>query len=119
MKKVLIIDDETAVLQNVGEILELEGYDVSIAGDGSEGIQLARTEPPDLVICDIAMPNVDGFGVLQALRSNPETKKIPVIMITGMRDRQIIERIMASGASAFLNKPFTRDALLETIQATL
>jgi CheY-like chemotaxis protein len=115
MTRILIIDDDTLVLRNVGEILEFEGYTVSIAEDGAEGIQRATTDSPDLIMCDISMPKVDGFGVLQALGSGEFTKSIPVIMITGRHDREVIQNVLAAGAKACLNKPFTRAELMDAI----
>lgn len=119
MTRVLIIDDETEVLRNVGEMLEMEGYEVSIAVNGREGISQAAANSPDLVICDIAMPYLDGFEVVHALRNSPLNPNVPVIMITGLRDQRIIDQIRVIGANAALTKPFTRSEILTVIASVM
>jgi CheY-like chemotaxis protein len=115
MTTILIIDDETVVLRIVGQMLELEGYAVHVAQGGAEGLRVAAENAPDLIICDVSMPEVDGFAVLAGLRQRVATENVPVIMITGMHDKAILQRILADGARAYLTKPFTRDALMGAV----
>ncbi len=119
MTTILVIDDETHVLQNVREILELENYDVLLAEDGLKGVALARENHPALVICDVVMPVFDGFMLLQQLRFFPETSQIPLLFITGFRNNPIVKHILDRGESACLFKPFTIDALLSAVHETL
>ncbi len=119
MRKVLIIDDETTVLRTVGEMLGMEGYEVSIAVDGADGIDMATAQPPDLIICDLMMPGYNGFDVLRALRGQVTTQKVPVIIITGIRDDYVFQQILDTGGSAYLAKPFTRDVLFGVIRSVL
>lgn len=115
MTTILVIDDETQVLKNVREILEMENYAVLVADDGLQGIALARENQPDLVICDVVMPVFDGFMLLQQLRVFPETSHIPLLFITGFRNNPLVQKILDSGESACLFKPFTIDALLAAV----
>ena len=119
MTSVLIIDDETTVLRTVGDMLDLEGYTVHIAQDGADGIDMATSAPPDLIICDVMMPKRNGFDVLKALRGQDVTRSVPIIMITGIRDEYIVQQILDAGASAYLPKPFTREALFDKIRGVL
>jgi CheY-like chemotaxis protein len=119
MAKILIIDDETAVLRLVAQMLDLEGHEVQIADHGETGIQLAIQSRPDLVICDVSMPSMDGFQVIEALRAVETTRTIPVVMITGVRDSALIERIEKAGVAGVLFKPFTHDRLFAVIDRCL
>ncbi len=119
MSRVLIIDDETTVLRTVGEMLGMEGFEVSIALDSADGIDMATAQPPDLIICDLMMPGFNGFDVLKALRSQAVTLNVPIIIITGIRDDYVFQQILDTGASAYLSKPFTRDALFSVITSVV
>jgi CheY-like chemotaxis protein len=83
MKKILVIEDEAQVLDNIQEILEIEDFDTITAENGCIGVQLAKVEVPDLIICDVMMPELDGYGVLTALRQYSATANIPLIFLTG------------------------------------
>jgi CheY-like chemotaxis protein len=115
MTRILVIDDETLVLRNVGMMLEWEGYEVLVTDSGAIGLETALKMRPDVIICDIGMPGMNGLEVLQALRNNADTRDTAVIMITDIRDEEINNELLERGANAYLPKPFSRDRLLEVI----
>jgi len=104
MATLLVIEDEVPLRANLVRILSAEGYRVIAAADGDEGIRRAREGRPDLVICDILMPLVDGFGVLASLRSQPETAAIPFIFLTASADKETLARGLRSGANEYVTK---------------
>ena len=118
-KRLLIIEDSVDIRENTAELLELSGFTVETASDGLEGVRLARTWNPDLVICDIMMPNLDGFGVLQVFSSQPELASIPFIFLTAKTDRADMRKGMEMGADDYLTKPFQEVELLRAIEARL
>ncbi len=120
MAKILIIDDEEDLRQGLGIILsDLEGYEVVLAENGRVGVELARSEMPDLVLCDIRMPVLDGFGVLAELQQDKETAAIPFIFLTARKDRNTARTGMGRGADDYITKPFERRELMAAIQARL
>lgn len=114
-RKVLVVEDETYVRANIQEILELEGYQVIATGNGSTGVQLARTERPDLLICDLTMPRMDGYDLLAVLRQDPLTASIPVIILTAKAERSDQRLAMELGADDYITKPFDPSELLRAI----
>lgn len=119
MKTVLIIEDEPRMRENVATILEMEGYRVVTASNGREGIDAAVRETPDIVLCDISMPELDGYGVLRALRGAPSTAHLPFIFLTAKGERRDLRQGMNLGADDYLAKPATVTELLEAISARL
>ena len=119
MTTILIIEDETAIRELISELLILEEFDVAEAVNGREGIAIAQSVLPDLIICDVMMPEIDGHGVLQALQKNPQTVSIPFIFLTAKGTRQDVRYAMNLGADDYLIKPFANDELLEVIQIRL
>jgi len=119
MQTVLVIEDEAPLRANLVRILSAESYRVVAAADGEEGIQRVTEERPDLVICDILMPRVDGFGVLAALRSRPETATIPFIFLTASADKDDLARGLKSGANEYVTKPFKIAGLLAAVRRLL
>ena len=118
-KRILIIEDSVDIRENTAELLELSGFTVETASDGLEGVRLARSWNPDLVICDIMMPNLDGFGVLQVFSSQTELSSIPFIFLTAKTDRADMRKGMEMGADDYLTKPFQEVELLKAIEARL
>lgn len=118
-KRILIIEDSVDIRENTEELLELSGFTVETASDGLEGVRIARTWNPDVVICDIMMPNLDGFGVLQVFSSQPELATIPFIFLTAKTDRADMRKGMEMGADDYLTKPFQEVELLRAIEARL
>ncbi len=117
--KILVIEDEKDVRLNVVEILASGGFESINADNGLTGIQLAKERSPDLIICDIKMPNFDGLSVLQALRQDPKTAMIPFIFLTAKTEKADVRQGMNLGADDYLTKPFRRLELLDTIAARL
>ncbi len=119
MKKILVIEDEKQVLSNIVEILTSGGFFPLCAENGITGIELAKGNIPDLIICDIMMPHLDGYGVLAELRSNPPTSTIPFIFLTAKADKTDLRQGMNLGADDYLTKPFRRQELLEAVSSRL
>jgi len=117
--KVLVIEDEALLRREVVQWLTLEDYDAFEAADGIEGVNQAFQHQPDLIICDITMPRLDGHGVLLELRSHPSTAATPFIFVTARASHEDVRRGMDLGADDYISKPFTRLELLGAIQARL
>jgi DNA-binding response OmpR family regulator len=118
-QRILIIEDSVDIRENTAELLELSGFTVETASDGLEGVRIARSWKPDVVICDIMMPNLDGFGVLQVFSSQTELATIPFIFLTAKTDRADMRKGMEMGADDYLTKPFQEVELLRAIEARL
>ncbi len=119
MKRILLIEDNTAVRENIAEILELSHYQVLTAENGKVGVKLATAEKPDLIICDIMMPEMDGYGVLHVLSKNESTSNIPFIFLTAKADRSDFRKGMEMGADDYITKPFDDIELLNAVEARL
>ena len=117
MKKILLIEDNPEVRDNTMEILTLANYDVITAENGRVGVELAQREKPDLIICDIMMPELDGYGVLHILSKNDQTAAIPFIFLTAKTEKADIRKGMNLGADDYLTKPFDDTDLLNAIEA--
>jgi two-component system sensor histidine kinase/response regulator len=117
MTRVLVIEDDGNIRDNILEVLEAEGYTATGAENGLVGVALARAHLPDLIICDIMMPGLDGFDVLDELRQDPVTATIPFIFSTARADKSDMRRGMERGADDYLTKPFTQAELLKAIEA--
>ncbi len=107
MTTILAIEDETKICENIQEILELEGFNVLTAENGSIGVQLAQKYLPDLIICDVIMPKLDGYEVLVTLRQDSNTIKIPFIFLSAKATKDDFRKGMSLGADDYLTKPFT------------
>ncbi|MCU7551563.1 response regulator [Chitinophagaceae bacterium LB-8] len=119
MKKILVIEDNAAVRENIAEILELSSYNVTTAEDGMQGIKQILLSKPDLILCDIAMPEMDGYGVLHMLRRNPEVKHTPLIFLTAKTERSDFRAAMEQGADDFITKPFSATELLQAVESQI
>jgi DNA-binding response OmpR family regulator len=117
MKKILLIEDNPEVRENTFEILSLAAYEVVTAENGRIGVESAQREKPDLIICDIMMPELDGYGVLHILNKKPETAGIPFIFLTAKTEKSDIRKGMNLGADDYLTKPFDDTDLLNAIEA--
>ena len=117
MKKILLIEDNTEVRENTAEILELAKYNVLTAENGKVGVEIATREKPDLIICDIMMPVLDGYGALHLLGKQPETATIPFIFLTAKTERTDVRKGMEMGADDYLTKPFDEIELLNAIES--
>ena len=119
MKKILLIEDNLGVRENTEEILSLANYKVLTAPNGKIGVELAQQEKPDLIICDIMMPELDGYGVLHILSKKDETARIPFIFLTAKTEKADVRKGMSLGADDYLTKPFDDTDLLNAIEVRL
>ncbi len=118
-KKILVIEDEELISKNIERLLDLEGFDCVTACDGIEGIDKCNEQIPDLILCDIMMPKLDGFNVLYELKRQHKTKDIPFIFLSAKSDRSSIRLGMEGGADDYIVKPFKTDNLLKSINIQL
>lgn len=118
-RQILIVEDDASIRESLIDLLEAEDYHVLVAENGTVGLQLARGHLPDLIICDIMMPDLDGYSVLSELQNAPATSTIPFIFLTAKADRIDQRRGMGLGADDYLTKPFTRTDILQAIEARL
>jgi CheY-like chemotaxis protein len=116
---VLLIEDDEMVRSNLFELLELEDFNVLSAADGFSGLQLAKELQPDLILCDLSMSDFDGFEVLQKLREDVVTAKIPFIFHTSETDYYTQRQAIQLGANGYLTKPVTFEKLLETVTKSM
>jgi len=119
MKKILIIEDQAPMRRNLALMLEMEGFEVRVAENGKIGVEIALRHQPDLVICDVMMPELDGHAVIQILRAAPETGNIPFIFLTARGDKSDVRIGMNFGADDYLLKPVNREDLLAAIEVRL
>jgi len=119
MKKILVIEDEPDMRRNLTTILRLEGFQPLAAENGRIGVELARREKPDLILCDVMMPELDGYGVLQALREDPDCLGTPFIFLTAKGEKPDIRAGMNLGADDYLTKPVAKAELLAAIASRL
>lgn len=119
MKKVLVIEDNKAILDNTAEILELSHYKVFTASNGKEGVAKAIANKPDIILCDIMMPELDGYGVLYMVKKNPELEETPFIFLTAKAEQSDMRKGMSLGADDYIPKPFDATDLLNAIESRL
>jgi CheY-like chemotaxis protein len=119
MQKILVIEDEETVRENILELLDAEGFDAIAAQNGRIGLELARQQLPDLILCDVRMPELDGYGVLQGIRSDPAMAGIPLIFLTAKASKTDLSYGLELGANAYITKPFTITELLSAISQIL
>jgi DNA-binding response OmpR family regulator len=118
-KKILIIEDNEDIRESSMEILELAGYEVLQADNGKIGVELAQQHLPDMILCDIMMPELDGYGVLYLLSKNQNTENIPFIFLTAKAERADMRKGMEMGADDYLTKPFSMEVLVARMEAIL
>lgn len=119
MKSILLIEDNLEMRENTAEILELSGYEVLTAENGKIGVQIAKESVPDLIVCDVMMPELDGFGVLRVLGQTYQTSNIPFIFLTAKAEMSDLRKGMNLGADDYLTKPFDDVELLDAIEMRL
>lgn len=115
MKTIVVIEDNREIRENTAEILELSGFNVVSACNGQEGISMATDLVPDAILCDIMMPQIDGYEVIRRLKSNPLTASIPFVC-TAKAEKHELKLAMDLGASAYIRKPFDADELVRTVK---
>lgn len=119
MKKILLIEDNIDLLENTAELLELAGYEVLMANNGKSGVEKAKKHLPNLIISDIMMPELDGYGVLHLIQRQPELASTPFIFLTAKTERTDFRKGMEMGADDYLMKPFTETELLNAVESRL
>ncbi len=119
MKKVLLIEDDATLRENIAELLELENFKVSTATNGLEGLDKAKKELPNVIVCDIMMPKLDGYGVLEGLSKSDKTKYIPFIFLSAKTERKDVRKGMNLGADDYITKPFEEEELITAIESRL
>lgn len=119
MSKILIIEDQEDIRENIEEALELSDYQVITAKDGKAGIKRLMEEVPDLILCDIGMPELSGFEVLEYAKSNPSSTDTPFVFISAHAQKKEVEKGIKAGVDAYLTKPFSVQKLLETVEKIL
>ena len=119
MKSILVIEDNKDIRENTAEILDLAGYKTFTAENGKKGVDIAVREKPDVIVCDIMMPELDGYGVLHLVRKNETTQAIPFIFLTAKTERSDFRKGMEMGADDYVVKPFSPQELVSRVRAVL
>ena len=119
MTKVLVIEDEEILRESILNILETNGFNAIGAADGRSGLQLAKEVVPDLILCDVRMPELDGYEVLKALRQDPIAAEIPLLFLTAENIQRVVRQGEQLGANGYLAKPFSTAQLLKAIDQEL
>ena len=119
MKKILVIEDEAETRDNLVLMLEMEGFKPFAAPNGRKGVEVAKRELPDVILCDVSMPELDGYGVLEALRADEKTVSIPFIFLTAKGDKKDLRTGMNLGADDYLTKPASAEDVLSAINTRL
>lgn len=119
MKKILLIEDDVVLRENIAELLELSNYKILTAANGKIGVEKAKKKLPDIIICDILMPELDGYSVLDILLKNNKTKFIPFIFLSAKAEKKDIRKGMNFGADDYITKPFTEEELISTLESRL
>jgi DNA-binding NarL/FixJ family response regulator len=119
MKKILVIEDQAPMRRNIALLLEMEGFEVVSSANGASGVEAAKKERPDLILCDVMMPELDGYGVVQAVRAEADLATVPFIFLTARGDKADVRIGMNFGADDYLTKPVIREDLLAAVHARL
>lgn len=119
MTKILLIEDDTVLRENTAELLELSNFEVITAPNGELGLKAININTPDIIVCDIMMPKLDGYGVLNEVTKNSKTKHIPFIFLSAKTEHQDVRKGMNLGADDYITKPFTEDELISAIKSRL
>lgn len=119
MKKILLIEDDVVLRENTAELLELSNYNVVTAANGKLGVERAIDELPDIIVCDIMMPELDGYGVLEVLSKNEKTQYIPFIFLSAKTERKDVRKGMDLGADDYITKPFQEEELTSAIESRI
>lgn len=117
--KIVVIDDDKVTRKLLSEILSRNGYEVHVASDGQEGLALVKWEQPDLVLTDLLIPLVDGIGVCQQIKDEPELNRTKVIVMSALKNPVMVREARAAGADDFLDKPIKTEAMLELLRKLL
>ena len=119
MAKILVVEDDFTIADNLQALLRVKGYQTLFAADGQAGVELARKEQPDIVLLDILLPKLGGFDVCRILKSDAKTKGIKIVMLTGLGRMGDVETAFSAGANDYLIKPYDNERLLKKIEKVL
>ena len=119
VKTVLVIEDKLEIRENTCELLELQGYKVIFAENGKTGLAMAKKNKPDIILCDILMPEANGYEVFAGLKNDAGTRHIPFVFLTASAELKEVEAGLVMGAKGYIRKPFEPDELFETIERCL
>lgn len=119
MKRVLVAEDNAVNRELIRELLELRGYEVSEACDGQEALQMIEASPPDILLLDLGMPKLDGFGVIKKVRENPQLAGLPVLAVTAYAMRGDREKALDAGFDGYVSKPINAAALSQAMESLL
>lgn len=119
MNSILIIEDDPSICSNMELILRMEGFAITAVDGGQKALDIIRKSPPDLILCDILMPEMDGHAFLKLLKQERECADIPFIFVTALGDRNDMRQGMAAGADDYLSKPFTAEELVTAVKGRL
>jgi DNA-binding response OmpR family regulator len=120
MAKILFIEDESALQKAFGDILSSAGYELKSALDGEAGLRMAESEKPDLILLDLTLPKLNGFEVLEKLKNNPKTKKIPVIILTNLESMEGVDKAIELGAMTYLVKAqYKLEEIIEKVKSAI
>jgi two-component system cell cycle response regulator len=114
--RLLVAEDEAALAKVLKMRLEMEGFEVRTAGDGAEAMAMIKKERPDLLLCDLMMPVMDGYQVVEAIKTDPKLRTIPVLVLSALKESRESERLMKLGADGFVTKPFDSKSLTAKIK---
>ena len=117
MKKILVIEDNNEIRENASEMLELADYEVHTANNGQEGLQIIRSLMPDLILCDIHMPVMNGYDVLDHVKEDPLLTNIPVVILSAFSEKTDVQKGLQKGAADYIIKPFDELQLLKVVEA--
>jgi CheY-like chemotaxis protein len=117
--RLLVVEDEAALAKVLQMRLQLEGFEVDVAGDGAEAMEAIRARPPDLVVCDLMMPVMNGTEVTRAVKTDPQLKAIPILILTALKSEKEMEELRRLGVEAFASKPYDGKALTAQIRELL
>lgn len=115
-KKILVVDDDKEILMLVSARFSALGFQVLLAHNGKEGLKIAETEKPDLILLDVMLPEMDGFEVCSTLKSNPKFKNIPIVMLTGLNQVNDVKIAIEKGANSYISKPFDSQQLVDVVE---
>ena len=118
-KTILVVEDEIDIRDSIISVLEFENFDTIEADDGHQAVELAQNCLPDVIICDIRLPKLDGYGVIQKLRQHPLTANIPLIFLTALTNEEDVKRGLTLGATSYITKPFNTNMLFAAINESL
>lgn len=119
MSRILVVEDDQTLREQLLELMAFEGYQGVGAEDGAQALERVHEAPPDLVLCDVGLPTLDGFSVIRQLRANPSTAETPIIVLTARQDLDTARRMRDLAVRAYITKPFALDVLLDAIHNAL